>query len=56
MADKDDMPDGRVADFRLLAETAQQMAAKAETPSEREAYLKIAADWLQLADDIQKSK
>ena len=56
MTEKDDMPDSRVADFKRLAATAQAMATKAETQAEREDYLRIAKDWLQLADDIQKSK
>ena len=52
----DDKPDDRVAAFTLLAETAQQMAAKAETEKDREAYLKIAMDWLTLAEEIKKSR
>ena len=51
----DEKPDDRVAAFALLAETAQQMAARAETQSDREAYLKIAMDWLKLAAEIRNS-
>jgi hypothetical protein len=45
-----------VAAFALLAEAAQQMAAKAETQSARETYLKIAMDWLKLAEEIKNSR
>jgi hypothetical protein len=42
-----------VAEFKLLAETAQRMAEKAETESERADYLKIADDWRRLATEIE---
>jgi hypothetical protein len=50
MMDEDQKPDQRVAEFKLLAETAQRMADKAENESARADYLKIAKDWLQLAE------
>ena len=53
--DQDKKPDKRVAEFKLLAETAQRMAEKAESESERADYLKIADDWLRLASEIEKS-
>ncbi len=56
MSGQDDTPDGRMATFRLLAETAQQSAEKAESETAREDYLRIAAEWLQLANDIENSK
>ena len=56
MSDQNDMPDGRMAAFRLLAETAQQLAEKAESETAREDYLRIAADWRQLANEIENSK
>lgn len=51
----DDKPDQRVAEFKLLAETAQRMAEKAESESERAGYIKIADDWRRLAEEIEKS-
>ena len=53
--DQDNRPDQRVAEFKLLAETAERMAEKAESESERAGYLKIADDWLRLASEIEKS-
>ena len=53
--DQDKKPDQRVAEFKLLAETAQRMAEKAESESERADYLKIADDWFRLASEIEKS-
>ena len=35
MTDEDQKPDTRVAEFKLLAETAQRMADKAESESAR---------------------
>jgi hypothetical protein len=45
-----------VAEFKLLAETAQRMAEKAETEAARVDYLKIAKDWLALATEIEKAQ
>jgi hypothetical protein len=56
MTEPDQQPDRRVAEFKLLAETARRMAEKAETETARAEYLKIAEDWLQLATEIEKSK
>jgi len=42
-----------VAEFKLLAETAQRMADKAENEAARVDYLKIAKDWLDLATEIE---
>jgi hypothetical protein len=53
--DQDHKPDQRVAEFKLLAETAQRMADNAENESARADYLKIAEDWRRLAAEIQKS-
>ncbi|HMI96227.1 MAG TPA: hypothetical protein VK479_06910 [Micropepsaceae bacterium] len=55
MTNEDQKPDPRVAEFKLLAETAQRMADKAESETERADYLKIAKDWFALATDIEKS-
>lgn len=55
MTDQDHNPDQRVAEFRLLAETAQRMAEKAQSETACAAYLKIAKDWLQLATEIENS-
>ena len=54
--DQDKKLDQRVAEFKLLAETAQRMAEKAASESERADYLKIADDWLRLATEIKNSK
>ena len=56
MTDEDQKTDQRVAEFKLLAETAQRMAEKAESETSRADYLKIAKDWLQLATEIENSK
>jgi hypothetical protein len=45
-----------VAEFKLLAETAQRMAEKADTESARVDYLKIAKDWLELATEIENAQ
>jgi len=56
VTDQDHKPDPRVAEFKLLAETAQRMADKADTESARVDYLKIAKDWLDLATEIEKAQ
>ena len=56
MTDEDQKPDPRVAEFKLLAETAQRMAERAESETARADYLKIAKDSLQLATEIENSK
>ena len=56
MSDENDTSDNRRAEFRLLAETAQRLAEKADSKTAREDYLRIAADWAQLADEIENSK
>jgi hypothetical protein len=56
VTDQDHKPDPRVAEFKLLAETALRMADKAETESARVDYLKIAKDWLELATEIEKAQ
>ena len=56
MTDKDQKSDPRVAEFKLLAETAQRMADNAESEEARADYLKIAKDWLQLATEIENSQ
>jgi hypothetical protein len=38
--------------YRKQAEDCRQMAAKAIRPLDREAWLKLAGDWLRLADDV----
>ena len=45
-----------MAEFKLLAETAQRMADKAENEAARVDYLKIAKDWLDLATEIEKAQ
>jgi hypothetical protein len=37
--------------YRKQAEDCRQMAAKAISPLDKEAWLKLAGDWLRLADD-----
>ena len=56
MTDQDQKPDPRVAEFKLLAETAQRMADKAENEAARVDYLKIAKDWLELATEIENAQ
>jgi hypothetical protein len=56
MTDEDQKPDPRIAEFKLLAETAQRMADNAETKEARADYLKIAQDWMQLALEIENSQ
>jgi hypothetical protein len=56
VTDQDQKPDPRVAEFKLLAETAQRMAEKADTESARVDYLKIAKDWLELATEIENAQ
>ncbi len=56
MTDQNDMPDSPMAACKLLADAAQQLAEKAETETAPEGYLRIAADWLRLADEIENSK
>ena len=56
MTDQDQKSDPRVAEFKLLAETAQRMAEKAKTEAERVDYLKIAKDWLNLAAEIENAQ
>ena len=42
--------------YREQAEDARQSAAKAMTQENRDGYLKLAADWDRLADEIDKVK
>jgi hypothetical protein len=37
--------------YRKQAEDCRQMAGKAISPLDKEAWLKLAGDWLRLADD-----
>jgi len=37
--------------YRKRAKDCRQMAAKAISPLDKEAWLKLAGDWLRLADD-----
>ena len=48
-------PEQRVKRCRLLAEEARSLAEGAP-PDVKQSYLKIADDWMQLADDIQREK
>jgi hypothetical protein len=56
MTGENNTRESRAAAFRLLAETARQMAETADSEMVREDYLRIAAGWLQLANDIENSK
>ncbi|HMI95336.1 MAG TPA: hypothetical protein VK479_02415 [Micropepsaceae bacterium] len=56
MTEPDHYPDKRVAEFKLLAETARRMADNADTETARAEYLKIAEDWFKLATEIESSK
>jgi hypothetical protein len=56
MTEQNQGPDKRVAEFKLLAETALRMAEKAETEEARADYLKISKEWSQLATEIEKAK
>ena len=56
MTDQDHRPVQRVAEFRLLAETAQRKADRAKSESARADYRKIAIDWFQLATEIENSE
>ena len=56
MTDQDHKPDQRVAEFKLLAETARRMAEKAESETARADYLRIADEWRRLATEIENSK
>ena len=42
-----------VAYYREQAEEARQSASKAVTRDSRDGYLKLAADWEKLAEDIE---
>ena len=46
-------PQYNVAYYREQAEEARQSASKALTRESRDGYLKLAADWEKLADDIE---
>jgi hypothetical protein len=56
LTDQDHKSDPRVASFKLLAETAQRMADKAESEIARADYLRIADEWRRLATEIENSK
>jgi hypothetical protein len=40
--------------FRNEAHECQQMAAKAMSQPDKEAWLKLAADWIKLAEDTER--
>jgi hypothetical protein len=40
--------------YRKHAEDARQMAAAAKSPLEKEAWLRIAEDWLRLVQDVER--
>ena len=42
--------------FRKQAEECRQMAARAINPDEREGWLKLAADWLRLAERAESRR
>jgi hypothetical protein len=52
--DCDDLPPiERASCYRAYAEQMQSRAEHARTPEFKAAYLRVAADWLQLAADIE---
>jgi hypothetical protein len=44
------MPESNSERFRREAEECRQMAARATNPNDKAAWLKLAADWLNLAE------
>ena len=47
------MPDADADRFRKQAEQARQHAIKANSPLDKEAWLKLAEEWLKLAQSIE---
>jgi hypothetical protein len=46
-------PDRRAASYRALAEDAEREAARARDETMRSAYLVMAQQWLQLAEEVE---
>jgi hypothetical protein len=47
------MPNDDAARFRKQAEECREQAAKALSPLDKEAWLRVAEDWLKLARSIE---
>jgi hypothetical protein len=52
-AGSDEMPDADADRFRKQAEQARQHAIKANSPLDKEAWLKLSEEWLKLAQSIE---
>jgi hypothetical protein len=46
-------PDRRAASYRALADDAEREAARARNEAMRSAYLLMAQQWLQLAEEVE---
>jgi hypothetical protein len=47
------MPEDDAARFREEAQECREQAAKAISPLDKEAWLRLAADWIKLAQDAE---
>jgi hypothetical protein len=47
------MPEDDVTRYRAQAEEARQQAEKAMSPLDKEAWLKVAGEWIKLAQSIE---
>jgi hypothetical protein len=50
------MPDTGAQRFRNEAEKCRQQAAKAISPLDKEAWLRLAADWIKLAEAAEERR
>jgi hypothetical protein len=50
------MTDHDQTDFREQAEYCRRQANRAHDPKDKEAWLKVAGDWLQMAEEGEKRK
>lgn len=47
------MSDEATAKYREQAEYCRRQCAKASNPRDKEAWLKVAGDWLKMAEDVE---
>jgi hypothetical protein len=51
---KPNMPENNADRYRRQAEVCEELAARTNSEMERDAWLRLAADWLKLADEAEK--
>jgi len=54
MVPGDESRESRAARYRATAKESEQLAEKSKSEKTRQAYLKLASEWRELADELEK--